>query len=140
MVLWQKILLVAGAGAAGTLARYGLSEAVLRWVGPASSHPWGTLACNLTGCLLFGVAIGVGESRLGMSEPARLLLLTGFMGAFTTFSTFAHEGGLFVRQGNWVVLGGHLLMHNLLGLVLLLVGFGAVRWFLGAHPGAATGG
>jgi len=124
-LIWQNILLVGAAGAAGSVARYGLSELVNRLAGPG--HPWGTLACNLLGCAAFGVVVALVESRVPLGDTARLLLLTGFLGAFTTFSTFAHEAGQFTRQGDWWVLAGHLLSHNLLGVVLLLAAFAVTR-------------
>lgn len=85
----QKICLLALAGACGTLARYGLAGAVHRWVG--DGFPWGTVVVNVLGCLLFGIVWAVGGERSLISPEARLAILTGFMGAFTTFSTFIAE-------------------------------------------------
>jgi len=128
VLTWQNILLVAAAGAAGSSARFGLTETVNRVVGTA--HPWGTLVCNLLGCVVFGVIVAAADTRLSLSEPVRLMLLTGFLGAFTTFSTFAHETGQLTRQGDWWLAGGHLLAHNALGVGLLLLAFVATRWWL----------
>jgi len=128
MAIFYNILLVGLAGAAGSVARFGLSELVSRTAGPG--HPWGTLACNLLGCVAFGTIVALAEDRLPLSDAARLIVLTGFLGAFTTFSTFAHEAGQFSRQGDWWLLSGHLLSHNLLGIGLLLAAFAATRWWL----------
>ncbi len=85
----RTLSLLAISGAAGTVARYGLAAAVLRWRGPG--FPWGTLAVNLLGCLLFGYFTTLADERNAISPETRLLLTTGFLGAFTTFSTFAWE-------------------------------------------------
>jgi CrcB protein len=75
------LLLVAAGGAAGSVARYlvGLAAA-----GLGAGFPWGTLAVNVLGSALVGLAAG-----LGASGDARLLLVTGFLGGFTTFSAFS---------------------------------------------------
>lgn len=79
-------LAVAAGSAAGGLARFWMSEAILHRFGKA--FPWGTLAVNLLGCLFIGV-LAARADRL--SEETRLLLATGFCGGFTTFSTFTLE-------------------------------------------------
>ncbi len=61
----------------------------MKWRGPG--FPWGTLAVNALGCLLFGYFTALADERGAISAETRLLLTTGFLGAFTTFSTFAYE-------------------------------------------------
>ena len=87
--MFQKICLLALAGACGTLARYGLTGVIHRWVG--SAFPWGTAVVNVLGCLLFGIVWAAGGERAVISPEARLVILVGFMGAFTTFSNFIAE-------------------------------------------------
>jgi CrcB protein len=87
--MFRTLTLLALSGAAGTLARYGLAAAVLKWRGPG--FPWGTLAVNALGCLLFGYFSTLADERGAISPETRLLLTTGFLGAFTTYSTFAGE-------------------------------------------------
>jgi CrcB protein len=99
-------------GALGALARYGVARAVLRLGGAAV--PWATWAANLTGCLLIGVA-ATALQRAGAAAPVQLLVLTGFLGAFTTFSTFSLDtlnlwasgqaGLALLNAGGSVVLG-----------------------------------
>ncbi|HEX9620201.1 MAG TPA: fluoride efflux transporter CrcB [Polyangiaceae bacterium] len=84
-----KLLLLALAGGLGTLARFGLSLAVSERFG--SRLPWGTLAVNTLGCLLFGCIWALGENGRWITPEQRALVLTGFMGAFTTFSTYGFE-------------------------------------------------
>lgn len=119
----QKLLLIAFAGAMGTLARYGLSGFVQRFSERFSggTFPWGTAAVNLIGCFCFGAVWMALESRLGWAE-ARVIILTGFMGAFTTFSTFMFESGDMIRDSQWVLALGNVLGQSVLGIVCLFIG------------------
>ncbi len=82
-------LAIAIGGALGAVARWLMSEGVHRWVG--RDFPWGTLAVNLAGSLAIGFLAVVIIERLAPGPALRLGLLVGFLGAFTTFSTFALE-------------------------------------------------
>lgn len=120
-----KLAWLAVAGAIGTIARYGLSGLVQKYCG--ASFPWGTLAVNALGCFLFGLIWTLAEERLIIGGETRFIILTGFMGAFTTFSTFAFETGEFLRDSEWVWAFGNILMQNVLGLVALFLGFSLGR-------------
>jgi fluoride exporter len=126
--LWQKLLLLAATGAAGTLARFGLSGLVQR-IGPSSGFPWGTFAVNAVGCLLFGIVWSLAEERLIISGATRAIVLVGFMGAFTTFSTFAFETGQMLDDAQWLAAAGNLLLQNVAGVALLLVGIALGKIF-----------
>lgn len=126
--LWQKILLLAVAGAAGTLARFGLAGLVQR-IAPGSEFPWGTLAVNAAGCLLFGVVWSLAEERLIISGATRAIVLVGFMGAFTTFSTFAFETGQMLDDSQWLAAAGNLLVQNVAGVALVLLGIAVGKIF-----------
>jgi CrcB protein len=119
---WKNLLLLTLAGGAGTLARYGLTAWMQRF-GGEGGFPWGTLAVNALGCLLFGLAVGALESRVHLSPQVRLIVLTGFMGAFTTFSTFAFETTHLARASGVSAAMANLAAHNLLGLAMALAGF-----------------
>jgi len=116
------LLLVAG-GALGTLARYGTSLLTLRLLAgtSAAAFPFATLAVNVLGCFLLAF---VTETVAGgqLSTEARLVLGTGFLGAFTTFSTFALDADGLARQGNWWLAGVYVLLN--VGLGLLAIGAG----------------
>lgn len=88
--------LIAG-GIIGTVARYLLSGFVYQISG--ANFPYGTLAVNLIGCLLIGFLAVLSEERFVLTPNARMLLMVGFCGAFTTFSTFMLETANLVRDG-----------------------------------------
>jgi CrcB protein len=118
-------MMIAAAGAVGTLARYGLSGLVQRFAD--SEFPWGTLTVNLLGSFLFGVVWSVAEVRIGIGPQLRAVGLIGFMGAFTTFSTFSFEAGQMLRDAQWFSAAGYLLAHNVFGILCLLVGMAVGR-------------
>lgn len=121
----QKLLWLALAGAAGTLARYGLSGLVQRL--PAVQFPYGTLAVNVVGCFLAGAFWAFVEDRAGVSGQVRMVVLVGFMGAFTTFSAFALETGGLLRDGEWTWALGNVLLNNVLGIGAFVAGVAAGR-------------
>lgn len=120
MATWQKILWLAGAGATGTLARYALSNLVQTWWG--EDFPWNTLVVNLCGCLLFGFVWGCGEDRLPGGAEVRVILLVGFLGAFTTFSTYAFQAQELLGQTRWTAFLTHFAIQNFVGMVAVLIG------------------
>ena len=117
----QRLLLIAVAGAMGTLARYGLGG-LIQSVFVGRGLPWGTLFVNVLGCFLFGLVWTLADERVIISEESRVIILGGFMGAFTTFSTFIFETGGFAREAQWVLATGNILVQTLVGLVFLFVG------------------
>lgn len=121
----QRILLIGFAGALGTLARYGLGGLVQRIAG--GNLPWGTLFVNVMGCFLFGLVWTLADERLVISEEARLVVLGGFMGAFTTFSTFIFDTGGFVRDAQWLLATGNVAIQTVTGLAFLFIGISAGR-------------
>ncbi len=116
----QRLLWIAVAGALGALARYGLGGWVHRMAGPA--FPWGTLVINGSGCLLFGLAWSMAEERFLVAAEFRTVVLVGFLGAFTTFSSYAFETGQMLRDSEWLPAILNILLQNILGLLLLFLG------------------
>jgi CrcB protein len=120
-----KWLNLAAGSLAGGFARYALAGTVYRICG--TDFPYGTLAVNLSGCLLIGVLEALAEDKFLLGPEGRLLLMVGFCGAFTTFSTLILETDHLLRGGEWaraaLNLGGSLV----LGLLLFRAGALIVR-------------
>ena len=120
MALWQKALLLAISGSLGTLARAGVSAMVPRLVG--GGYPWATTIVNVVGCLAFGFVWAFAEKGLPASADARYIVLTGFMGAFTTFSTYLFETHALLSSGRIGIALLTLSVQNLLGLAAIVGG------------------
>lgn len=121
----MKIFYLALAGIIGTLLRYFLGGAVQRLY--SGSFPWGTFAVNMAGCFLFGLVWTAAEERFLINAELRTVLLVGFMGAFTTFSSFMFETGQLMRDSQWLLAFGNVAAQNLTGLALLFLGMAAGR-------------
>ena len=117
----EKLLSVAIGGAAGALARYGTVVAYQRFA--SSTFPLAILTVNVLGSLLFGLIWAYAEDRDWISDNMRLLILTGFLGSFTTFSTFAFDEVTFIRSGSWGIFAANLLISNAAALTAVFVGF-----------------
>jgi CrcB protein len=126
----EKLLLLAVGGAAGTISRYGLSGLAHRLLG--ESFPFGTFFVNILGCFLFGLVAGFFEIRGGTGSQARILLLIGFMGAFTTFSTYIFESVGMARLGEWLPLAANLAGQVVVGFIVMILGMATVRALFGA--------
>jgi CrcB protein len=118
--MWEKLGLIALAGSAGTLARYWLSGFVYDVLG--RDFPWGTAVVNILGCFLFGLVFELGEDRMLLRTEARVVLLTGFMGAFTTFSTFVFESAGFLEDGRYLPALANVAFQTVLGFAALFAG------------------
>ena len=111
----ETLLVMVGAGVGGAL-RYHVGRLTFHLWGAA--FPWGTLAVNLLGGLFIGLAAGL-LSRFSAGEGARLLLVVGLLGGFTTFSAFSLELWLMVERGQTLLAGGYALV-SVTGAVLAL--------------------
>ena len=106
-------------GSVGSVARYLVGVALVAVAEP--SFPLGTLTVNVTGSFAAGLLLGIGDVR-GMLDSTRLLLLTGFLGGYTTFSAFAVETMRLAEQQGWLVAGGNVAANLMLGLGAAAVG------------------
>ena len=85
----DKWLLVLVGGSLGAASRYGLGLLTARLWG--TGFPWGTLVANLSGCFIIGLLFALADRTRLLSPDVRLLLITGYLGALTTFSSFSLE-------------------------------------------------
>lgn len=92
-----QVLAIAGGGALGALARFWMSAELYRLLG--RGFPWGTLAVNVLGSFLMGLLFVLFLERLAAGPEVRSAVLVGFLGAFTTFSTFSLETLNLVESG-----------------------------------------
>lgn len=117
-----KLLLIALGGAAGTLARYGTSLALRGWSDRAG-FPYCTLVVNLAGCFLIGLLGGLFAQRWPHADTVRLALLVGFLGGFTTFSSYALETKDLLDAKRVTAAVAYVAVSNGVGVALVFVGW-----------------
>lgn len=121
----NEILAVFIGGGAGSLLRYGIS----RWFpAPAGGFPLATFIANMCACLLLGMLWGYLSKKPDLPIAYSLLLLTGFCGGFSTFSTFGLETMTLVQQGQWSLVALYVMCSVGLGSLLVFLGV----WLTGA--------
>lgn len=123
--MWINLLYVMLGSAVGGGCRFLVSKVVAE--NTASTFPWGTFVVNLVGCLLIGVLFGLAERGVSLSPQMKALLITGFCGGFTTFSTFAHENYLLLNDSRFWVLFLYAVLSFALGLLLAHAGHALAR-------------
>lgn len=111
---------VALGGSLGAVARYGVVIFAQNFWG--LRFPYGTLIVNTVGSFLAGFFVAILVGRYSGEEYLRLFFFTGFLGAFTTFSSFAAESMLLFEQGQWMKLLTNILLNNGGSLFMVLIG------------------
>ncbi len=121
----RNLVAIMFGGALGAAARYGAAGWIQRQSG--ARFPWGTLLVNLAACFLLGFLAGRWERS---TAPAawRLMWGVGFLGAFSTYSTFALETTHLIRDGWWSGVGTYLALHLVVGVAAVFLGMAASRW------------
>ncbi|MEZ4518648.1 MAG: fluoride efflux transporter CrcB [Chloroflexota bacterium] len=122
----HKLLWLGIAGGLGALSRYGLAGVVQRYSG--TTFPWGTFAVNVLGAFIFGFIWSLVEQRLVISVETRVILLTGFLGGFTTFSSFMFETAALMTDGQWGLAALNLAGQAVAGIVAVFLGMAVGRW------------
>lgn len=119
------ILLVALGGAIGSVCRYIVGLLTLRWFGP--QFPWGTISVNIVGSLAIGLFAELVARRFNASMELRLLLITGFLGGFTTFSAFSLDFISLWERGTTLAAAAYLVSSVGLSLAAVFVGLAIGR-------------
>lgn len=118
---------MASGGAVGSVLRYvvsGLAQrALVPAAGAAAAFPVGTLVVNVSGSLLIGLLAGLAEAKSLLGPDARLLLVTGLLGGYTTFSAFSLETLVLLRAGQTVAAFASVGLQVLLGVAAAWAGF-----------------
>lgn len=119
----KSVLIVALGGAIGSVARFKLSGWVLHQT-PGWRFPAGTLVVNVIGCFIAGLLAGMAVKQDVLSPEARLLLFTGLLGGFTTFSAFGLETLLLLKRGEAGVALANVVVSVVVGLLVAWLAYG----------------
>lgn len=115
-----KFLIVMFGGGLGAVSRYGIGLLTAKAWG--TRFPWGTLTVNLLGCFLIGFIFALADRSRLLTPDMRLLLITGYLGALTTFSSFSLETINAARAGMHLQPVVNILANNLAGLAFTIMG------------------
>ena len=124
-MMWSVLAICVGA-CVGALGRWGLGL----WLSPGAVIPWGTLAANLIGGYLVGVCVAVFQALPQIDPMWRLALVTGFLGALTTFSSFSAEVVGMLMQQRYLLATCTALLHLAGSLVLTVAGIRSAGYLL----------
>jgi CrcB protein len=121
----KNLFLVAVGGGVGSIARY-LCQ---KWVSENHAHPfpWGTFLVNLAGCFFIGIIYAAAGKTTFISPQIRLLLITGFCGGFTTFSTFAFENMNLLRSNDTLYFLTYAVASVVLGIGAVFAGIAIMK-------------
>jgi CrcB protein len=114
----KQLILVGLGGGIGSIMRFLVSK--IPFV--QGSFPWATFVVNIAGCFLIGVLIGMSVRYQIPDANTRLLLITGFCGGFTTFSTFSAENVYLYQSGNYFLLAFYILLSITVGFAAVVLG------------------
>lgn len=118
----KQALIVGLGGLVGSIARYKLGGVILHHSG-SWRFPLSTFLVNVIGCFVIGALAALAEHRDYFSADARLFLLTGLLGGFTTFSAFGYEGFFLLRRGEIAVAAAYTILSLICGLAAVWGGF-----------------
>lgn len=125
----KTVLAIAAGGALGALARHYFAAQIMRWT--AGGFPWGIFAANILGSFLMGVLV---HALMHLPEPMpglRAFLTVGFLGAFTTFSTYALDVVLLIERGQMALAAGYAIGSAVLAVLGLFSGMALAKMVLG---------
>jgi CrcB protein len=120
-----RVIFIGLAGLVGTLCRYWLSGVLARRYG--ETFPTGTLAVNVAGCFLIGFLFYMFQERYVVGQTARTVVLVGFLGGFTTFSSYGLQTFTLLRDGEFAYAAANVFASNLLGLLMVWGGYALAK-------------
>ena len=129
MPFFAAAIAISAGAAVGALSRWGLGV----WLTPGGVIPWGTLAANLIGGYLIGICVAVFQAMPQLDPLWRLLLITGFLGGLTTFSSFSAEVVLFLMQARYGLALATALGHVAGSLLMTIAGMKTATLVLAAR-------
>jgi CrcB protein len=116
----MNVMVIGIGGFVGAVTRYGIAV----WIGQrwGRSFPLGTFVINMSGSFLIGLLMTLMAERFTENPQWRLLLVVGFLGAYTTFSTFEYETGALLKDGEWLFAGLNVVLSVIVGFASLKLG------------------
>ena len=123
--LSSDLLIISVGAIVGANARYLISRYAAKLLGPV--FPYGTLFINISGSLIVGFFVIWTTERVFIDPRWRLLVIVGFCGSFTTFSSYAYESMAYFEQGQWLLMWTNILTNNLLCLLGVVAGMALAR-------------
>ncbi len=123
--MMQNIVIVGIGGFFGAVARFVIGQ----WVGQkwGRSFPLGTFFVNVSGSFFIGFLMALFTERLMLNPQWRTFFVIGFLGAYTTFSTFEYETGALIRDSEWLIAALNVILSVIMGFGALKLGEGAAR-------------
>jgi CrcB protein len=123
----MQALLVGAGGALGAIARWVVGTLIAaRW---GNAWPWGTFVINITGCFMIGFFVTLTTERVVVNAGWRYLFPIGFVGAYTTFSTYEFETARLIEAGAWGRALSYVLLSTLVGFAAVVAAMWAARRF-----------
>ena len=124
MSLWRDVLFISLGAALGANLRFAVNRLALKYLSPAL--PYGTLIVNVTGSFILGVIMGLLDAHV-LAPAVRLSLGIGFVGAYTTFSTFTYETLRLVESGSVLLAATNVVGSVIVGMLAAIAGLAAGR-------------
>ena len=118
-------IVIAVGGAFGAISRFWITTNVDKLY--AATYPWGTFIVNLIGCFFIGLLFVLFSEKISLADDVRSLLVVGFLGAMTTFSTFSLDAFLLIEQGQYGIAFSYLLGSVVVCLIATFVGINIAR-------------